>query len=95
MSPLFLVLYAQARVVLMKTEKMCSVAFKDKHTQEVTVPASSSVAVHYTIVPLEVGNLPLEVTAFAKGMVGSDRTQKSLRVVVSLSWSKICFIKQI
>uniref|UniRef100_A0A3P9LX36 Complement component c3b, tandem duplicate 2 n=1 Tax=Oryzias latipes TaxID=8090 RepID=A0A3P9LX36_ORYLA len=72
----------QARVVLMKTEKICSVAFKDKHTQEVTVPASSSVAVHYTIVPLEVGNLPLEVTAFAKGMVGSDRTQKSLRVVL-------------
>ncbi|RVE75945.1 hypothetical protein OJAV_G00003930 [Oryzias javanicus] len=72
----------QARVVLMKTEKMCSVAFKDKHTQEVTVPASSSVAVHYTIVPLEVGNLPLEVTAFAKGMMGSDRTQKFLRVVL-------------
>uniref|UniRef100_A0A3B3DU03 Complement component c3b, tandem duplicate 1 n=1 Tax=Oryzias melastigma TaxID=30732 RepID=A0A3B3DU03_ORYME len=72
----------QARVVLMKTEKMCSVAFKDKHTQEVTVPAISSVAVHYTIVPLEVGNLPLEVATFAKGSMGSDRTQKSLRVVL-------------
>uniref|UniRef100_A0A672FYF9 Complement component c3b, tandem duplicate 2 n=1 Tax=Salarias fasciatus TaxID=181472 RepID=A0A672FYF9_SALFA len=38
-----------------------SIAFKDRHTQEVTLPAGSSVAVPYTIVPLVVGKLPLEV----------------------------------
>jgi len=66
----------------MKTEGMCSIAFKDKHTQEVSLPAGSSVTVPYTIVPLVVGKLPLEVMVVARGM-GGDRIQKHLRVVVS------------
>ncbi|KAM4595769.1 complement C3-like [Fundulus diaphanus] len=70
------------RVVLMKTEGMCSVAFKDKHTQEVTLPAGSSVAVPYTIVPLVVGKLPLEVMVVGRDMTGGDRIQKTLRVVL-------------
>uniref|UniRef100_A0A3B4ZLY2 Complement C3-like n=1 Tax=Stegastes partitus TaxID=144197 RepID=A0A3B4ZLY2_9TELE len=70
------------RVVLMKTEGMCSVAFKDRHTQEVTVRAGSSVAVPYTIVPLVVGKLPLEVMVVARDMLGGDRIQKLLRVVL-------------
>ncbi|XP_056266283.1 complement C3-like isoform X2 [Pseudoliparis swirei] len=69
------------RVVLMKTEGMCSIAFKDKHTQEVSLPAGSSVTVPYTIVPLVVGKLPLEVMVVARGM-GGDRIQKHLRVVL-------------
>lgn len=67
----------------MKTENMCSMAFKDRHTQEVKVAAGSSVAVLYTIVPLAVGKLPLEVMVVGRGLTGEDRIQKLLRVVVS------------
>lgn len=67
----------------MKTEGMCSIAFKDRHTQEVTLAAGSSVAVPYTIVPLVVGKLPLEVMVVGRDMMGGDRIQKFLRVVVS------------
>ncbi|XP_068615919.1 complement C3-like, partial [Brachionichthys hirsutus] len=70
------------RVVLMKTKDMCSVAYKDRHTQEVTLPVGSSIAVPYTIVPLVVGKLPLEVVVVARDMMGGDRIQKFLRVVL-------------
>ncbi|XP_069023890.1 complement C3-like [Embiotoca jacksoni] len=70
------------RVVLMKTEDMCSIAFKERNTQEVTVLAGSSVVVPYTIVPLVVGKLPLEVMVVGRGLTGGDRIQKSLRVVM-------------
>uniref|UniRef100_UPI0037E9C17B venom factor-like n=1 Tax=Semicossyphus pulcher TaxID=241346 RepID=UPI0037E9C17B len=70
------------RVVLMKTEGMCSIAFKDRHTQELTLAAGSSVVVPYTIVPLVVGKLPLEVMVVGRDMTGGDRIQKSLRVVM-------------
>ncbi|XP_015256364.1 PREDICTED: complement C3-like [Cyprinodon variegatus] len=70
------------RVVLMKTEGMCSVAFKERHTQEVTLPAGSSVVVPYTIVPLVVGKLPLEVMVVGRDLTGGDRIQKFLRVVL-------------
>ncbi|XP_012771234.3 complement C3b.1 [Maylandia zebra] len=70
------------RVVLMKTEGICSIAFKDRHTQEVTVPAGSSIAVPYTIVPLVVGKHPLEVMVLGRDMTGGDRIQKLLRVVL-------------
>uniref|UniRef100_A0A8C6NJW6 Complement component c3b, tandem duplicate 2 n=1 Tax=Nothobranchius furzeri TaxID=105023 RepID=A0A8C6NJW6_NOTFU len=70
------------RVVLMKTEGMCSVAFKDRHTQEVSLAADSSVAVTYTIVPLVVGKLPLEVMVVGRNNAGGDRVQKFLRVVM-------------
>lgn len=67
----------------MKTENMCSVAFKDRHTQEVMLRAGASVMVPYTIVPLAVGKLPLEVMVVGRDMMGGDRVQKFLRVVVS------------
>ncbi|KAM3623350.1 uncharacterized protein V6R79_010054 [Siganus canaliculatus] len=70
------------RVVLMKTENMCSVAFKAKHTQEVTLPAGSSIMVPYTIVPQVVGKLPVEVMVVGRDMMGGDRVQKFLRVVL-------------
>ncbi|XP_060943930.1 complement C3-like [Limanda limanda] len=70
------------RVVLMKTEDMCSIAFKDRHTQELTLPAGTSKAVPYTIVPLVVGKLPLEVMVVGRDMTGGDRIQKFLRVVL-------------
>lgn len=75
----------------MKTEGMCSVAFKERHTQEVTLPAGSSVVVPYTIVPLVVGKLPLEVMVVGRDLTGGDRIQKFLRVVVSHSaLNQIC-----
>ncbi|CAJ1052901.1 complement C3-like [Xyrichtys novacula] len=70
------------RVVLMKTEGMCSIAFKERHTQEVTLAPGASVAVPYTIVPLVVGRLPLEVMVVGRDMMGGDRVQKLLRVVM-------------
>ncbi|XP_023276467.1 complement C3-like [Seriola lalandi dorsalis] len=69
------------RVVLKRTENMCSVAFRDRHTQEVDVPAGSSIAVPYTIMPLVVGKLPLQVIVLAGDEMGGDQVQKSLRVV--------------
>ncbi|KAM7010094.1 complement C3-like [Tautogolabrus adspersus] len=70
------------RVVLMKTEGMCSIAFKDRHTQELTLAPGSSVMVPYTIVPLVVGKLPLEVMVVGRDSTGGDRIQKLLRVVM-------------
>ncbi|XP_071384060.1 complement C3-like [Centroberyx affinis] len=72
----------RVRVVLMKTEGMCSVAFNEKHTQEVTLLAGSSLVVPYTIVPLSVGKLPVEVMVVGRDMTGGDRIQKLLRVVM-------------
>ncbi|KAK5898792.1 hypothetical protein CesoFtcFv8_008337 [Champsocephalus esox] len=71
------------RVVLMKTEGMCSIAFKDRHTQEVTLAAGASVALPYTIVPLVVGKLPLEVMVVARDAMGGDRIRKLLNVVMN------------
>lgn len=75
------------RVVLMKTEAMCSIAFNQKHTQDVNLAARSSLVVPYTIVPLKVEKpvemLPVEVMVMSRGMMGEDRIQKMLRVVVS------------
>ncbi|CAG5928835.1 unnamed protein product, partial [Menidia menidia] len=70
------------RVVLMKTEGICSVAFKDSYTQEVMLPAESTIVLPYSIMPLVVGKLPLEVMVVAKNLMGGDRVQKFLRVVV-------------
>ncbi|XP_061536079.1 complement C3b.1 [Phycodurus eques] len=70
------------RVVLMKTEDMCSVAFRERHTQEVTLPAGTSKAVPYTIMPLAVGRLPIEVMVVARDMMGGDRIRKLLWVVM-------------
>uniref|UniRef100_A0A8C7MEZ0 Venom factor n=1 Tax=Oncorhynchus kisutch TaxID=8019 RepID=A0A8C7MEZ0_ONCKI len=72
----------EVKVVLLKTEDMCSVAFNGKHTQEVRLKASSSLVVPYTIIPLKAGEMLLEVLAMAKGFMGSDGVKKKLRVVV-------------
>ncbi|XP_072320525.1 venom factor-like, partial [Eucyclogobius newberryi] len=68
-------------VTLMKTDRMCSVAFRDRHVQEVAVAAGSSVVLSFTVVPLFVDNLPIEVMVVSKDKMASDRVQKNLRVV--------------
>ena len=67
----------------MVTEGICSVAFSERHTQEVDLPVGGTVVVPYTLVPLVVGKLPVEVMVVARGMMGGDRVKKMLRVVVS------------
>ncbi|KAM6972588.1 LOW QUALITY PROTEIN: complement C3-like [Aplochiton taeniatus] len=70
------------KVVLMKTEGMCSVAFSERHTQDLKLAARSSLVVPFTVVPLVTGQLPLEVMVLGKYWSGGDRVQKLLNVVV-------------
>ncbi|CAL8288544.1 unnamed protein product [Arctogadus glacialis] len=70
------------RVVLMVTEGICSVAFSEQHIQEVDLPAGGTVVVPYTLVPLVVGNLPVQVMVLGQDLMGGDRVEKILRVVL-------------
>ncbi|KAL1005735.1 hypothetical protein UPYG_G00063310 [Umbra pygmaea] len=72
----------EVKVVLQKTQDICSVAFNEKHTQEVTLKAKSSLVIPYTIIPHKAGEMLLEVLTMAKGLMGSDGIRKKLRVVV-------------
>ena len=67
----------------MVTEGICSVAFSEQHTQEVDLPAGGTVVVPYTLVPLVVGKLPVQVMVLGRDLMGGDRVEKILRVVVS------------
>ncbi|MCI4393327.1 hypothetical protein PGIGA_G00156260 [Pangasianodon gigas] len=69
-------------VILAKTEDMCSVAYTEDHKQEVLVRAHSSVLIPYTVIPLRVGELPLQVTAVSRSFIGQDAVRKNLRVVL-------------
>ncbi|KAJ0051299.1 hypothetical protein NL108_018414, partial [Boleophthalmus pectinirostris] len=72
----------EVRVTLKRTEQMCSVAFRDSFVQEVLVESGSSVVLPFTVVPLAVGHLPLEVIVVTKDMMMTDGVQKNLRVVM-------------
>uniref|UniRef100_W5L2G3 Complement component c3b, tandem duplicate 1 n=1 Tax=Astyanax mexicanus TaxID=7994 RepID=W5L2G3_ASTMX len=72
----------QVLVYLEKTEDICSVASTGRHVQQVIVKARSSVVLPYTIIPLKVGELPLQVTATARSFAGQDAIRKTLRVVL-------------
>ncbi|XP_077082846.1 complement component c3b, tandem duplicate 2 isoform X2 [Siphateles boraxobius] len=72
----------EVMVILEKTEDMCSVAFSGPHRQQVSVQASSSKLITYTIIPLKTGELPLQVTAIAASFMGQDAVRKNLRVVI-------------
>lgn len=74
----------QVLVVLAKTVDVCSVAFTEDHKQEVLVRARSSVLIPYTVIPLQAGDLPLQVTAVSRSFIGQDAIRKNLRVVVKL-----------
>ncbi|XP_060767191.1 complement C3-like [Neoarius graeffei] len=69
-------------VVLAKTVDVCSVAFTEDHKQEVLVRARSSILIPYTIIPLQAGDLHLQVTAVSRSFIGQDAIRKNLRVVV-------------
>ncbi|KAM9493800.1 complement C3-like [Clarias gariepinus] len=69
-------------VVLSKTQDVCSVAFTEDHKQEVLVRARSSMLIPYTVIPLQVGEFPLQVTAVSSSFSGRDAIRKTLRVVL-------------
>lgn len=62
----------------------CSLATaKKRYYQIIEIPAKSSVAVPYVIVPLKIGLQEVEVKAAVFGQFVSDGVKKTLKVVVS------------
>uniref|UniRef100_A0A8C3I555 Uncharacterized protein n=1 Tax=Chrysemys picta bellii TaxID=8478 RepID=A0A8C3I555_CHRPI len=75
----------QIRVELMYNEKICSSSRRDgRFQQELVIQAGASRAVSYVIIPLEVGEVEMEVRAAVHGLPIADGVKKKLRVVVSV-----------
>ncbi|XP_055402214.1 complement C3 [Bubalus kerabau] len=72
----------KVRVELLYNPVFCSLATaKKRHQQTITIPARSSVAVPYVIVPLRVGLHEVEVKAAVYNHFISDGVKKTLKVV--------------
>ncbi|XP_040092170.1 complement C3 [Oryx dammah] len=72
----------KVRVELLYNPAFCSLATaKKRHQQTIMVPARSSVAVPYVIVPLKVGLHEVEVKAAVYNHFISDGVKKTLKVV--------------
>ncbi|KAI4541576.1 hypothetical protein MG293_008718 [Ovis ammon polii] len=72
----------KVRVELLYNPAFCSLATaRRRHQQTITIPARSSVAVPYVIVPLKVGLHEVEVKAAVYNYYISDGVKKTLRVV--------------
>uniref|UniRef100_A0AC11CY18 Uncharacterized protein n=1 Tax=Ovis aries TaxID=9940 RepID=A0AC11CY18_SHEEP len=72
----------KVRVELLYNPAFCSLATaKKRHQQTITIPARSSVAVPYVIVPLKVGLHEVEVKAAVYNHFISDGVKKTLKVV--------------
>ncbi|XP_067416523.1 complement C3-like isoform X2 [Emydura macquarii macquarii] len=72
----------QIRVELTYNEKICSSSRRDsRFQQELAIPAGASRAVSYVIIPLELGEVELEVKAAIQGVPIADGVKKKLRVV--------------
>uniref|UniRef100_H3B954 Complement C3 n=1 Tax=Latimeria chalumnae TaxID=7897 RepID=H3B954_LATCH len=70
------------RVEFLYNEKLCSAATrKTKFRQEVTIKAHSSQVVPYVVIPLELGQLEIEVKAAVRNQFVSDGVKKKLKVV--------------
>ncbi|MBN3301480.1 CO4 protein, partial [Amia calva] len=70
----------EVTVMLKTTQELCSPDNMDGK-QKVTVPGNSAVPVYFSVVPLDIGEIPLHVTAHASSKI-SDAVQKNLKVVV-------------
>ncbi|XP_062873283.1 complement C4 [Trichomycterus rosablanca] len=66
-------------VKMKKVEGLCSAGGEDV-VQQVTVDGQSAVSVYFTVVPLIIGNIPINVLAYASQGI-SDKIKKQLRVV--------------
>uniref|UniRef100_A0A452DX18 Complement C3 n=1 Tax=Capra hircus TaxID=9925 RepID=A0A452DX18_CAPHI len=72
----------KVRVELLYNPAFCSLATaKKRHQQNIMIPARSSVAVPYVIVPLKVGLHEVEVKAAVYNHFISDGVKKTLKVV--------------
>uniref|UniRef100_A0A8C4Y6V0 Anaphylatoxin-like domain-containing protein n=1 Tax=Gopherus evgoodei TaxID=1825980 RepID=A0A8C4Y6V0_9SAUR len=70
------------RVELMYNEKICSSSRRDsRFQQELMIQAGASRAVSYVIIPLELGEVEIEVRAAVHGLPIADGVKKKLRVV--------------
>ncbi|XP_063150473.1 complement C3-like isoform X2 [Candoia aspera] len=70
------------QVDLIHNEKLCSSSTgTDRLQQYITVQAGTSHDVTYVIVPLEVGDVEIEVKAFVRGLPLADGVRKTLQVV--------------
>uniref|UniRef100_A0A8C8VRI4 Complement C3 n=1 Tax=Pelusios castaneus TaxID=367368 RepID=A0A8C8VRI4_9SAUR len=70
------------RVELMYNEKVCSSSRRDsRFQQELAIQAGASHAVSYVIIPLELGEVEIEVRAAVQGVPVADGVKKKLRVV--------------
>uniref|UniRef100_A0A8C8SX26 Uncharacterized protein n=1 Tax=Pelusios castaneus TaxID=367368 RepID=A0A8C8SX26_9SAUR len=80
----------QIRVELMYNEKVCSSSRRDsRFQQELAIQAGASHAVSYVIIPLELGEVEIEVRAAVQGVPVADGVKKKLRVVVSAGKSRV------
>ncbi|XP_010868154.2 complement C4-A [Esox lucius] len=68
----------EVTVELAWVEGLCSAGGERGEKQVVTVPGNSAVPVYFTIVPLVIGNIPINVEAYSKK--ARDQIRKELRV---------------
>nr|XP_023681876.1 complement C4-A-like isoform X2 [Paramormyrops kingsleyae] len=69
----------EVTVWMASVEGLCS-AGSERDMQAVTVPGNSAVSVYFVMVPLIIGNIPIQVSAFTSDGVG-DMIKKDLKVV--------------
>ncbi|XP_036392183.1 complement C4 [Megalops cyprinoides] len=69
----------QVTVKMTSVDGLCS-AGGDKDKQVVSVPGNSAVPVYFVVVPLIIGDIPIQVTAYTS-MKTADRIEKKLKVV--------------
>ncbi|KPP74224.1 complement C4-B-like [Scleropages formosus] len=69
----------EVTVHMLSVEGLCS-AGDGRDKQVVTVPGNSAVPVYFVVVPLIIGNIPIQVTAYSSNDL-TDRIRKDLKVV--------------
>lgn len=67
-------------VELVWVEGLCSAGGDRGYKEVVTVPGKSTVPVYFTVVPLVIGNIPIQVEAYTK--TARDQIKKDLKVTV-------------
>lgn len=78
---------------LLEGINICSSAFRrGKYQQEIIVGAQTEQAVSFIVIPLKLGEFPIEVKAAVKDSLMSDGVQKMLRVVVREETCKHFFV---
>uniref|UniRef100_H3B9Z5 Complement C3 n=1 Tax=Latimeria chalumnae TaxID=7897 RepID=H3B9Z5_LATCH len=72
----------RVRVEFLFNEKLCSLATKKaRFYKDIKIPAQSSQVVPYVVIPLELGQLEIEVKALVWQQFMGDRVKKKLKVV--------------